>query len=128
MASKYFIGTAGTTAQVDRFTPANVGIGDTFTLTVTGEDGSTLAISFVATVATVANVTAGLVAAWNASTNPLVTPITAADATTSLTLTADTVGVPFTIATSTTNGGAANTQTLTRAAVTANVGPSDVSL
>ena len=118
------MGTAPSTAQVDRFTPANVQIGDVFTLTATGEDGSTAAVSFTATAATVANVTAGLVAAWNASTNSLHTPITAADATTSLTLTADVAGVPFSVASTTTDGGGANTQTLTRAAVTANSGPS----
>jgi hypothetical protein len=126
MASKYYTGSAATSvAQVDRFTPATVQIGDIFTLTATGEDGSTAAVTFTATVATVANVTAGLVAAWNASTNPLHTPITAADATTSMTLTADTAGVPFSVAATTTDGGGANTQTLTRAAVTVNVGPND---
>jgi hypothetical protein len=127
MAYNYFIGisSALAIAQVDRFTPANVEIGDIFTLAATGQDGSTAAVSFTATVATVANVTAGLVAAWNASTNPLHTPITAADATTSLTLTADTAGVPFSVASSTTDGGGANTQTLPRTAVTANRGPND---
>ena len=125
MASKFYRGTAAAVQMVDRFTPANVEIGDIFTLTATGEDGSTAAVTFTATAATVANVTAGLVAAWNASTNALHTGVTAADATTSLTLTADTAGVPFSVASSTTDGGGANTQTLTRAAVTANSGPSD---
>lgn len=125
MASMYYKGTAASVAQVDRFTPANVEITDVFTLTATGEDGSTAAVAFTATAATVANVTAGLVAAWNASTNALHTPITAADATTSLTLTADTAGVSFSVASSTTDGGGANTQTLTRAAVTASSGPQD---
>lgn len=126
MSDLYWIG--GTTAvpMVDRFTPANVEIGDVFTLTATAEDGTTTAaVNFTATAATVANVTAGLVVAWNASTNSLHTGITAADATTSLTLTADTAGVPFSVAGSATDGGGLNTQTLTRAAVTPNAGPND---
>lgn len=125
MASNVWLGSASNTAQVDRFTPANVEIGDVFTLTATGEDGATAAVNFTATAATVANVTAGLVAAWNASTNYLHSRITAADATTSLTLTADAAGEPFSVAPTTTNGGAANTQTLTRTAVTANSGSQD---
>lgn len=125
MSFKIWIGGAAAVAQVDTFTPANVEIGDVFTLTATGEDGSTNAVSFTATAATVANVTAGLVAAWNASTHPLATPVTAADATTAVTLTADVAGVPFYVASSATNGGAANTQTLTRAATTASQGPRD---
>jgi hypothetical protein len=112
-------------AQEDSFTPANVEIGDQFVLTITGEDGTTNAVSFTATAATVANVTAGLATAWNASTHRLCTPITAADATTSMTLTADTAGVPFAVAATTTDGGGSNTQTLTRAAVTPNVSSSD---
>lgn len=128
MANNSWLGNSATTgnvAQVDRFTPANVEINDIFTLTATGEDGSTAAVSFTATAATVANVTAGLTAAWNASTNALHTGITAADATTSMTLTADTAGVPFSVAPTTTDGGGSNTQTLTRAAVTASAGNED---
>lgn len=125
MSLNNWIGGATAVAQVDRFTPATVEVNDIFTLTATGEDGSTAAVSFTATVATVANVTAGLTAAWNVSTNALHTPISATDATTSLTLTADTPGIPFSVAATTTNGGAANTQTLTRAAVTANAGDED---
>ena len=48
--------------QVDFLTPADVEIGDTFTVTINRKD-----ISFVATAATVANVVAGLVAAINAN-------------------------------------------------------------
>ena len=126
MARNVFLGGATAVAQVDTFTPANVQIGDVFTLTATAEDGSTtVAISFTATAATVANVTAGLTAAWNASTNALCTPITAADQTTSMKLTADTAGQPFYVSSSTTDGGGANTQTLSRAATTANAGPYD---
>lgn len=123
MATKRWRGDAPKVAQVDSITPANVGIGDIFTCTINGKS-----ISFTATAATVANVTAGLTAAWNASTIPEFMEITAADATTYMSLTADTAGKPFTVTTSTTDGNASNTQTLTRAAVTANSGPNVVSL
>ncbi len=125
MSDYYWIGGASTAAQEDHFTPANVEISDVFTLTATGEDGSTVAISFTATAATVANVTAGLAAAWNASTSALCTGITATDMTTYLKLVADSAGVPFYVASSTTDGGGTNTQTLTRSAVTASRGPND---
>jgi hypothetical protein len=113
-------------AQVDRFTPANVEIGDIFKLTVTGTDGRQHTISFTATATTVANVTAGLVAAWNAATSTLCTSITAADVTTHLTLTADAAGTGFSVASSTVDGGGNNTQTLARTATTANSGPYDL--
>lgn len=125
MASVYWLGTSSSVAQVDTFTPANVEIGDVFTLTATAEDGTTAAVSFTATAATVANVAAGLMAAWNASINPRHTPITASGGVTNVVLTADAAGVPFSVASSTTDGGGANTQTLARAATTANLGPSD---
>lgn len=125
MADLFWLGGTTAVAQVDRFTPANVEVDDVFTLTVTGQDGATNAVSFTATATTVANVTAGLTAAWNASTHRLCTPITAADATTSMTLTADTAGQPFSVASTTTDGGGSNTQTLTRLAVTASAGPYD---
>jgi hypothetical protein len=114
-----FTGLAPLVAQVDTFTPGAVDIADTFTLTITGYDGRVAAITFTATAATAANVSAGLVAAWNASTNPLCTPITAADLTGTLTLTADVLGVAFEVAGTSTGG------TLTRAATTANSGPND---
>ena len=120
-----WLGGAPNVAQVDGFTPANVQVGDVFTLTATGEDGGTAAVSFAATVASVANVTAGLAAAWNASTNALHTGVTASDQTTFVRLTADTPGVPFYVAAGTTDGGGAGTQTLTRAVVTANSGALD---
>ena len=125
MATIRWTGEAAAVAQVDKFTPANVEVDDVFTLTITDPDGRSHSVSFTATAATVANVTAGLVAAWNAETNALCTPITAADETTYLTLTADTAGEAFSVASSATNGGATDDQTLTRAAETANSGPKD---
>jgi hypothetical protein len=71
MSQLYWIGGAAAVPEVDDFTPANVEIGDTFTLTLKDEAGATIAtVSFVATVATVANVTAGLSAAWAANATP----------------------------------------------------------
>lgn len=118
MATHVWRGDAAEVAQVDSITPANVGIGDIFTLTINGKS-----VSFVATAATVANVTAGLTAAWNASTVPEHEEITATDSTTHVTLTADVPGVPFTVTATEEDGDASDDQTLTRAAVTANAGP-----
>lgn len=125
MADTYPINAVTTAvAQVDTFTPATVEIDDIFTLTVTGDDGITNAVNFTATAATAANVAAGLVAAWNASTHRLCTPITASGSST-VVLTADTAGRPFSVAATTTDGGGNNTQTLTKASTTASAGPED---
>lgn len=114
-----WVGTADAVQQESRATPANVEIGDVFQLIV----GGTTIATFTATAGTVANVTAGLTTAWNASTHPWATGITASDQTTYLKLLADTAGVPFTVTSSTTDGGGANTQTLTMTTPTANAGP-----
>ncbi len=121
-----WLGSAPAVAQVDTITPGGtIEIGDIFILTVTGLDGTTHAITFAATDTTVANVTAGMEAAWNASTNSLATPITATDNTTNLTLTADVAGDAFTVAATTTeaNGDPADAQTFVLAATTASSGP-----
>jgi hypothetical protein len=84
-------------SQVSTLTPSLVVIGDTFNAIINGTT-----ISFVATVATVANVTAGLTAAINANgtVNGLVTAV---DMTTYVQVTSDIPGTAFTITTSTTN-------------------------
>lgn len=127
MATNRWIGGTTAVTQVETYTPANVEIGDIFTLTATSEDGTTTkAISYTAGAATVKDVVEGLTAAWNASLDPLCTGITATEDDSVLTLTADSAGVPFYVAPSTTNvGGGTNNQTLTRAVVTANIGPRD---
>lgn len=126
-----FIGEAPLVAQVDKFTPGGtIEIGDIFTLTIVDFDGSgSHAVSFTATATTVANVTAGLEAAWNADTNVLAETLTASDQTTYMDLTADTAGVAFNVVGTTTEagGGPADDQTFVRAVVTANGGPKDVS-
>jgi hypothetical protein len=109
-------------AQITTATPANVEVDDIFTLTINGKS-----ISFTATAATVANVTDGLTTAWNASTIAEFTEVTATDSTTHVTLTGDIEGVPFTVTSSTTDGGGTNNQTLTVSTTTAATGPNDVS-
>jgi hypothetical protein len=124
-ADVHWTGAATAVAQVDTFTPANVEVGDIFTLTVTGYDGTGTTVSFTATAATAANVVAGIETAWNASTHALCTPITADSNSIDgvATLTADTAGNAFSVASTATNGGAADTQTFSRAATTASAGP-----
>lgn len=118
-----WLGTATAVAQVDTFTPAIVEVDDIFTLTVTGLDGTTFVVNFTATAATVPNVTAGIETAWNAATNSLATPMTATDNTTTVSLTADTAGDAFSVASTTTDGGGNDTQTFVRAATTGSAGP-----
>ena len=126
MANMYFapIATTQAVAQVDTFTPGGtIEATDVFTLTVTGENGTTASVSFIATDTSAATTSAGLIAAWNASTNPLCTGITASGTSTVI-LTADVAGVPFSVAGTTTEsgGGAADAQTFTRVATTAKRG------
>lgn len=125
MADNYPINAlTSTTAQVDTFTPATIEVNDVFTLTVTGDDGTTNAISFTATDTLAATVSAALVALVNASTHRLWTPITATGSSTVI-LTAATAGRPFSVASSTTDGGGNNTQTFARVATTASASPKD---
>lgn len=108
MATMYWRGDAQAVAQVDHFTPANVEIGDVFTITINGKD-----VSFTATAATVANVVAGLVAAIGQydSTIPEFAKVSASSGTdsdgnvTHLVLTGPTTGEPFTATASTSDSG-----------------------
>ena len=122
MATEVWQGQATAVKQVNTITPANVQINDVFGITLTNAAVAASAITFTATAATVANVTAGLLAAANVAKAALQAPwdeVTAADATTALTITVITSGVPFTVATTATNGGDADTQTLTSVVTTA---------
>jgi hypothetical protein len=114
MATSYWIGDAQAVAQVDTLTPANVGVGNTFTATINGKS-----ITFTATANTVANVTAGLTALLSASEISEFAEITWTDSTTHITATALTPGVGFTL-TSSASGGTAS---LTQATTTSNSGP-----
>ena len=117
MATRRWRGDAKNVAQVNTITPANVGAGNTFTVTINGKD-----ITFTATAATVANVTAGLVALLNASLTPEFAEITYTDSTTHVTGTADSPGKPFTQ----TSSAAGGTATNTTATPTANQSQNDV--
>jgi flagellar hook protein FlgE len=104
--------TFGKTAQIDTVTPATVQVGDIFATSLHG-----ISVSFTATAATVANVTAGLTAAIN-NNAALAKLVTAVDATTGVTITSDYAGLGFTTTTTTTDGGGTGTQTLTAVTTT----------
>ncbi len=128
MAIMKYIGLEPSVFQEDSLTVGGVvEVGDEFRITVTGLDGRTHVVEFIATAATVTNVVAGLEAAWNADTDPLCVAVTATDADPVVTLTADVAGIAFSVTVETTEsgGGAADAQTFVRAAVTANAGPYD---
>jgi len=113
-------GDAVAVAQESRATPANVGTADVFTLTCGG-----VSVSYTAESGDgVAEVTAGLTTAWNASTAPQLTEVTATDKTTYVELLCDAAGVEFTATGSTTDGDGSDDQTLTISTATAVAGPS----
>lgn len=117
MATRKWIGNAPKIAQVNTITPANVNIGNTFTVTINGK-----AITVTATAATVANVTGLLAAALQACDYPEFQEITWADATTYVSATSKVAGRPFTQTSSASGGTATNTT----ATATANSSPNDV--
>lgn len=112
-------GDAPAVAQVNQVLPASVAVGNTFTLTINGKN-----ITFTATAATVANVTAGLKSAVLTSTIPEFLELIPTDNQVNLLLTAKVPGVPFT-QTSSASGGAA---TLVTTTPTASAGPNDWSV
>lgn len=118
-ASKNFtiqaVNSYGKTAQVDTVTPANVELNDVFSVTLHGQT-----VTYTCTgAATVANVTAGLVAAINNNAY-LANLVTATNNTSYLSITSDYPGMGFTTTSTTTDGGGTGTQTLTVATTTAN--------
>lgn len=118
MATKRFLGDSLAVAQIDTFTPANVEVSDVFEITMGGQS-----ISYTAAAATVADVTAGLVALLNASTIPEFAEVTWSDETTHIQGVADTAGKPFTATSSATDGGGTDTQTFVQATTTNSSGP-----
>lgn len=110
MADVRWKGGAPEIAQVNTITPANVNIGNTFTITINGKN-----VTVTATAATVANVTALLAAACEASDYPEFGEVDWVDSTTLVTATAATPGVPFTQTSSATGGTATNTTATTTA-------------
>lgn len=123
MANVIWTGNAATVAQVDTLTVGGtVEADDIFIVTINGKD-----LSVVAGDTDVDTVASTIANAFNASTEPEFTEITAEASGSggTLTLTADTAGKPFTVTVSTTEsgGGTADAQTFGRSATTANKGP-----
>lgn len=111
-ATRRWLGHATAVAQVNTVTPTAVNAA-TYTITINAKS-----ISYTADgTATVAEITAGLTSAFNASTAPEFSEITATDSTTLVTLTADVAGYPFT------NTSSASAGTNVTATTTAATGP-----
>ncbi|MHB9070480.1 MAG: hypothetical protein ACYC54_08920 [Sedimentisphaerales bacterium] len=101
--------------QYEDYLAANVQSGDQFILTVTNADNSdSHTITYTATSTNRDTVAQQLVSLWNASTNPLCTPVTATYSSSRAWFEADVAGAPFFITPSTINGGSADTQTLVK--------------
>lgn len=106
-----------TTTQITAYDAAT-----TYKLTLTDDNGNTEIISQVGTGGTVNTTATALAAAWNASTDPRVAKVTASAATDTVTLTADTAGRPYSVASSVTGGTGTIGSTTT---TTASAGPND---
>jgi len=117
----------GQIAQVDHATPANVEVGDTFTLTVALDAGGYDSVSYVATNTSVSTVCYNLALLWNAEVVAEFARVSAASLGPYVRLTADTPGESFDVTGSAVNGGALDTQTLTVVTQTANSAFGDLS-
>lgn len=117
MADNYFIGAAPAVAQVVTIAITGYDAATTYRITVGGK-----IISVVGSGGSTSTVATALAAAWNASTHPYCTGITASANTATVTLTADTAGVPF-VVTSSVSGGGGTIGAATTA--TASAGPND---
>jgi len=121
MAINKWLGTATTAVQVDTFTPASITIGDVFTMTVSGFDGTQSSIEYTAVDTSAATVSGALIGLWQAeTTDPLFTGVTASGTATVI-LTANVAGTAFKVASSATGA----SPTFTRAATITNGGPND---
>lgn len=118
MATKRWKGAAAAVAQVNTITPASVGVGNTFTVTINGKS-----VTYTAAAATVSDVVTGLTALLQASEHPEFLEVSwAANAAgTAITATARRAGTPFTQ----TSSAAGGTATLTTVTTTANSSPND---
>jgi len=117
MATREWQGQADAVAQITTVQVTAYDAATTYDLLVGGEVIATTSAQGTATATATA-----LAAAWNLSTSPYATPITASSATDTVTLTADEPGVPFTVTTAVT-GGTGTFGAVTEA--TANAGPND---
>ena len=100
MATLYWEGKATAVAQVTTVTVGGTLSSETFTISVGGD----AIASHTDADTVIASTVAALVSAWNSSTHPYATGITAADASPDITLTADTAGVPFVVTLNTPGG------------------------
>lgn len=120
MSTVIWTGNGQDIAQVDSLTPANVGLADIFKAIINTktEQGT----------AATADVAGACLALYTALTNSILKEFQEIEWTNTSSLikgTAKVPGMPFTLTASTTDGNASNTQTLTRASVTANASSND---
>lgn len=116
MSTVHWIGKADAVARQSTATPGGTIGTETFTLTVGGQS-----ITYTAESGdTATEVAEGLRDAWNDSTHPYFTAVTATAASGVATLEADAAGVPFVV-----TGSATGSATLTVAMSTAGAGPND---
>lgn len=131
MATLRWTGRAEPVAQVLSFTAGGTIGTETFSIIFYHDSVEVGRVSYTAASGEDADdVAAGLVAAWNASSKPRTSGITASDQTAVTTgmlyLTADTPGTPFdedTAGSTHINSAATGSATLTKASITANAGP-----
>jgi len=117
MATIYWLGTADAVAQITTVQITAFDAATTYSLSVGGT-----VIASVAGNTDAATTATDLATAWNNSTHPWATGITASASTDTVTLTADTAGVPFTV-TSAVSGGTGTIGSPTT--TTASAGPND---
>src|SRR5690349_17360674 len=135
MANPAWLGGASSVAQVVHLTPGGtIEVGDKFIVTLTDKDGyytgvqgATQSETYSAGGTTVASVCTGLAAALAASTQSMFAAVTWADATTYVTGTSETAGIPFYVSVSTTesDNSSADSQTFATSTTTSNAGPND---
>lgn len=116
MATKYWLGVADAVAQVSTVQITAFDASTTYKLTVGGVEISVTGDTDADTTAS------NLSTAWNDSTHPYCTGVTATVSTDTVTLTADTAGVPF-VVTSSVSGGTGTIGSVTQS--TASAGPND---
>lgn len=121
MAKRTWKGGNSAVAQVWKGSVTTTTAGHTYIVTLTDSNGDTSALTYTLTGSegSTTAVATAFAAAWNASTDPRISQITASSSSAQIILTADTAGIPFTASTSGTGtwSGTGNT--------TSNAGPYD---
>ncbi len=106
MANRTFVGGAVAVAQQSQLTVGGTLAGETFQILVNG----IVMAEHTDSTTVIADTVAALVSAWNASTHPYCTSVTAADASPNINLTSDVAGMPFTVTVNTPGGSATFTK------------------